>query len=453
MAQDRSQRLVGYVAVGAVAVATVGLQPGRHVLGEVAATQRTLRRLGAALRQGLAHLERHHGSQLVLTPFELYGGGGEQLRATLEAGPAPVGEASCAVPQRSLDLGVGRARILLDQLLGRGIESSILHASCFPSARRFLLQYARRKRLQRPVGDPHAQCEQRDQSEVGCPHRQASVRGDIEVTLPRPADRATQSEQPEQQDQEQDWRVRHEEHRDAHRVSDDPDPAADHADDSTAVQRADRDQVEQVDQETRRRQRVPEQRSRGPADDQADQRADAAQHRPADADQRLDVGIAGQALHGDDRPDEGDEHRRAGVNALLPHDHDVAHLVHEDQQDEADRERQAPQQRVGPDRQRHAQQSAELGELEQGHEELQLAQRKQQQGADRTEGNQQPFPRRRRTGRGAVDGLSHLTGRVVACDRLEIPQPPFVLVRPTGLVHRRINRPTRAVRASSRPGI
>ena len=57
--------------------------------------------------------------------------------------------------------------------------------------------------------------------------------------------------------------------------------------------------------------------------------------------------VVAERAGADDRADEGDEHRRAGLDALAAQLDHVAHLVHEDQHHEADGEGPAPEQGVG----------------------------------------------------------------------------------------------------------
>jgi hypothetical protein len=62
---------------------------------------------------------------------------------------------------------------------------------------------------------------------------------------------------------------------------------------------------------------------------------------------------AAERARGDGGAQERDEHHPGGPDALPAQLDVVAHLVHEQQRDEADREAPAPQQRVGADRQQH----------------------------------------------------------------------------------------------------
>src|SRR4029434_8840181 len=79
-------------------------------------------------------------------------------------------------------------------------------------------------------------------------------------------------------------------------------------------------------------------------------------HPPPDAERVL--------LEQDRGPKEGDEHRSADVEALSPSFEIVAHLVYEDEQDEAHREPPAPDPGVGGDRHEHRGRGGEQLELE-----------------------------------------------------------------------------------------
>ncbi len=96
---------------------------------------------------------------------------------------------------------------------------------------------------------------------------------------------------------------------------------------------------------------------------------------------RLNGGVTRPALHRDEGADERDEHGRAGRNALEPHRDGVAHLVDEDQQDEAGGEEPAPLDRVGTDREEHGGKRLELQHARQQTQKLGLAEDKEQAGA------------------------------------------------------------------------
>ena len=75
--------------------------------------------------------------------------------------------------------------------------------------------------------------------------------------------------------------------------------------------------------------------------------------RAGEADARLGQRVAAQRLRPHRRAEERDEDRRAGLDALAAQLDHVAHLVDEQQHDEADRELPAPDQAVGGDRDEH----------------------------------------------------------------------------------------------------
>jgi hypothetical protein len=71
-----------------------------------------------------------------------------------------------------------------------------------------------------------------------------------------------------------------------------------------------------------------------------------------------------ELLHPDDGAEEGDEEGRRGRHALAAELEDVAELVHEEKQDEADREAPAPDPRIGRDGDEHRRRGREDLELE-----------------------------------------------------------------------------------------
>ena len=77
------------------------------------------------------------------------------------------------------------------------------------------------------------------------------------------------------------------------------------------------------------------------------------EHRAGEPDPGLGQRVVAQRARADHRAEEGDEHRRAGLDPLAPQLDHVAHLVDEQQHDEPGRERQAPDRGVGGDRDEH----------------------------------------------------------------------------------------------------
>ena len=119
---------------------------------------------------------------------------------------------------------------------------------------------------------------------------------------------------------------------------------------AAAVERDERQEVEQVEQEADVGERAQQSRCRSATPMSAGGRRRACRGsgrrarrapRPARC-RRSDFGVT-------TAPRNGDEHRRARLDALAAQLDHVAHLVHEQQHDEADRERPAEEQRVGGD--------------------------------------------------------------------------------------------------------
>ena len=91
---------------------------------------------------------------------------------------------------------------------------------------------------------------------------------------------------------------------------------------------------------------------------------------PGQADACLRAGVVAHRLGRDHGAQEGDEHRRRGLDPLAPELEDVPELVQEQEQHEADREEPAEDQLVGGDRDEHR---------GRGREQLQLRQRDEQE--------------------------------------------------------------------------
>ena len=117
----------------------------------------------------------------------------------------------------------------------------------------------------------------------------------------------------------------------------------------------------------------PQVAARGRGDRQARGGADRAEDRAGEADARLGQRVAAQRLRPHERAQEGDEDRRAGLDALAAQRDDVAHLVDEEQHDEPDGEPPAPDQRIGGHRDEHRARGGEhldLGQQQQDRLEL-----------------------------------------------------------------------------------
>ena len=123
------------------------------------------------------------------------------------------------------------------------------------------------------------------------------------------------------------------------------------AEDCAAVEEPDRDQVEEVEEEARRRRARAAGRSRSPC--RTIRHASAASPPatgPASETRAFPHGSNGQVAQRDVRAEERDEDGELRVEALPLRLDVVPELVDEDQEDEADGERPAPDQRVAADR-------------------------------------------------------------------------------------------------------
>src|SRR5580765_190498 len=209
------------------------------------------------------------------------------------------------------------------------------------------------------------------------------------------------------QDEEENRRPAGQERQDPDGVADHPVRAREGGHDAAAVERRYRDQVEEIDQDRAVAERAQQRELEldpGPERRPGGKRAG---DRPRHGHPGLHRSVARLALHRDEGADERDEHGRAGRNALEPHRDGVAHLVDEDQQDEAGGEEPAPLDRVGTDREEHGRQRLELQHARQQTQELGLAEDEEQAGAG--------DPRRRSAGvrgPGFVRGLRLLKSLV-----------------------------------------
>ena len=115
-------------------------------------------------------------------------------------------------------------------------------------------------------------------------------------------------------------------------------------------------------------------------------RADAAEDRAGESDARLGERVVAERPSADHRAQERDEHRRAGLDALAPQRDHVTHLVHEQQHDEAGRERPAPRRSVGGERDQHRARGGQQLQLRQQQQDrLELREERDDRGEDRSE--------------------------------------------------------------------
>src|SRR5215210_4027489 len=143
-----------------------------------------------------------------------------------------------------------------------------------------------------------------------------------------------------------------------------PDVRMDRGCDAAAVQRNDRDQVEEVDEKPGEGECEEELGVLLLADEPDDGGTQAADYRAGEGDERLPPGVQRVLLQQDRRAEERDEHGRTDVEPLPPRLEIVAELVHEEQEDEADGELPAPEERVRGDRDEHRRRRREDLELE-----------------------------------------------------------------------------------------
>ncbi len=123
--------------------------------------------------------------------------------------------------------------------------------------------------------------------------------------------------------------------------------------------------------------------SRASASDQHAGRADRAEDRAREADARLGDRVVAERARGDHRAEERYERRCAGLDSLATERDDVPHLVDENQQHKARRERPAPEERVGRDRQQcRARRREQLRFREQDQQRLDLREELRDGGAD-----------------------------------------------------------------------
>ena len=132
-----------------------------------------------------------------------------------------------------------------------------------------------------------------------------------------------------------------------------------------AVEERDRDQVEEVEEEAEVGERAQQVRVDRAAVDEAGERGEPAGHRPGHRDERVPPRIERLVAERDVGAEERDEHGQLRVQPLPPRLDVVPELVHEDEEDEADAEAPAPDERVAADRDEDAEELEGAGDLEQ----------------------------------------------------------------------------------------
>src|SRR6266540_1970944 len=124
---------------------------------------------------------------------------------------------------------------------------------------------------------------------------------------------------------------------------------ADRVPDGAPVEDPDRYEVDQVEEESGVGQRAQQVGVHLGAERPAGRRAETARRRPGESDERVLPGVERRVLDQHVGAEEGDEGWKGDVETLPPGLEVVPHLVHEDEQDEPDRETPSPDQRVAAD--------------------------------------------------------------------------------------------------------
>ena len=162
--------------------------------------------------------------------------------------------------------------------------------------------------------------------------------------------------------------------RDDRAEADEPHPRRQRGHRAAAVERGHRQQVEEVQEEAGEGQRRATGRCPSPRRSAGTRRRRSVPRiGPARPTRASASALPPSDLAHTTRAQEGDEDRRAGLDALAAQRDDVAHLVDEEQHDEADGELPAPDQRVGGDRDEHrarGREDLELGQQQQDRLEL-----------------------------------------------------------------------------------
>src|SRR5262249_33831925 len=153
----------------------------------------------------------------------------------------------------------------------------------------------------------------------------------------------------------------------------DPERGMDRADDPAAVERDHRQQVEEVDEEAEEGDRLQRVRALGRADRVDDGGPEGAEQRSSECELELSPGAFGVFFQEDAGAEEWEDEGRAAGQPRALRLEPVAHLVNEDQPDQADREPEPAEPEVGAERDEQPEQElvledpdAELGD-ESGH--------------------------------------------------------------------------------------
>src|SRR6266511_610674 len=212
----------------------------------------------------------------------------------------------------------------------------------------------------------HPEHEQRRQTEVqerdhdALPGKHAVVLLGFGVAAHLPA--APRLHPADDQDQDQD-RIRADDDQHDHRCKSQRDDGWMNGDgDPSPVERQERDEVEQVDEEAEKRQRDKWPRVVVRADCPDGRRSERAEDRACDSVERFVPSALRHAFHLDCRAEKRDEERRADRQSLSLRLEHVAHLVDEEEHDEADPEPPAADPDVDGRRDEHREQELRLEE-------------------------------------------------------------------------------------------
>jgi hypothetical protein len=198
-----------------------------------------------------------------------------------------------------------------------------------------------------------------------------------------------QAGQREEQDQNQNKIESGDGQKDEHCESHQPEPRRERGDNASAIQESDRHEIEQIEEKAGVGQAAEHQVAGGQVETLAQHRPHRTQQRAANADDRLDPGVARRLLQQDDRANEGDKHRRAHFQPESFGGQQVPAFVNEQQKNESDREPDSPKHGVNPNGQDHAaagleQQRDIFDGGEQG--KLELGEQRHNSHADRSQG-------------------------------------------------------------------
>src|ERR1044072_9065736 len=223
-------------------------------------------------------------------------------------------------------------------------NSSAMRASCSRSAPSSLWRRRRSSNLERAleVGGRHRDREEHGEPDVdracGAPlgGRPLVVRRSRRVLALAPS--TPELEAAEDEDDDEDGVRMPEGERDEPCEADRPERRVHGRDSPSSVERHDRNQIEEVEEESGKGERYEEVRVDGFADAPDGHRSERSEDGPGKSDPRFLPRVVRHLFHADDRSEERNEERCRRGHALAPELEDMAELVHQDQEDEADAE-------------------------------------------------------------------------------------------------------------------